>query len=68
MSDFYADKRYYIDFSKIVFIENGGSLIQRAISVSFSNGKTHTFYENENKDNKAFVALKAWHDEKVKET
>jgi hypothetical protein len=67
MSDFYADNRYYIDFSKIVFIENGGSLVQRAISISFLNGETHTFYENEDRDYKAFIALRAWHNEKIKE-
>lgn len=67
MSDFYADNWYYIDFSKIVFLENGGSLIQRAMAISFLNGKTLTLYENEEGDCKAFMALKAWLDEKIKE-
>jgi hypothetical protein len=67
MNEFYADNRYYIDFSKIVFLESGGSLTSRAIYVGFLNGKTYTFYEDEDRDYKAFKALKAWHDEKIKE-
>lgn len=66
MNNFYADKRYYIDFSKIVFLEFGSSSITRVISISFINGKTYAFYEDEDRDYGAFNALKTWHELKIK--
>jgi hypothetical protein len=68
MSDFYADSRYYIDFSKIVYMEIGDNSINGSISITFLNGKTYIFYEDEDRDYKAFKALKAWQEKKIKET
>jgi hypothetical protein len=67
MSDFYVDNRYYIDLTKIVFLELGGSLANRLISVVLLNGKSYLFYEEDEKDFKAYSFLKACHEKKIKE-
>jgi hypothetical protein len=66
MTNFYADNRYYLDFSKIVFLEHAG-MNNEKIVISLLNGKVYNFYEDEERDYKIYKALKAWHEEKIKE-
>lgn len=67
MSDFHADSRFYIDFTKIIILEYIGSdSTDRRISITLLNGKTFSFYEKYETDYKAFHALKNWHEEKIK--
>ena len=67
MSDFHADSRFYIDFTKIITLEYVDSdSSDRRISISFLNGKSFTFYEKYETDYKVFHALKNWHEEKIR--
>jgi len=67
MNDFYADKRYYLDFSTIVLLESIGTNARQVV-VTLINGNMYHFYENAEQDYKIYTALKAWHNEKIKET
>ncbi len=66
MSDFYADSRYYIDFSKIVVLEHVPLEGFESITIVLLGGHRYTFYEKHETEYKAFKALKAWHEEKIK--
>lgn len=68
MSDFYADKRYYIDLSKIVFSEYIDTPSNnRHMSIHFLSGETFSFNEKYEWQYNAFKALKLWHEKKIEE-
>lgn len=68
MNDFYADKRYYIDLTKVVFLEFIDSQDNGKINIVLLSGQRYSFWENQEIDYKAFKALKAWHEKKIRET